>query len=114
MVNLSQIVAYLGSLLLLEGTFIPIVSLMGMSVSYFDGDGKILLVFVVAAVVLTVLKKYLFLLIPAVLSLGLLGIAVLNVMGTGISMPLSFVIMALGAVLLVVAALVKFEQKPAA
>jgi hypothetical protein len=135
----KQIFGLVGSLLLLMGVFMPIISLPIIgSMNYFQngkGDGVIILVLAVISLVITLTKKYKLLLITGFLSLGMMAFTLINfwvrmndleksmgdnpfakslgkaVMST-VQIQWGWIVLVIGAVTLIVAALIKNNDNP--
>lgn len=80
--NKGQITGLIGSIILLIGVFTPIVSLPIVgSINYFNngsGDGVIVLVLAIVSLVVIFLKKYRFLWITGLTSLGMMLFTFIN------------------------------------
>ena len=78
----KQLIGYVGGVLLIFGTFLPIVSLPIVgSVNYFmngKGDGIFVIGYAVLAIIFVALKRYTLLWIPAILSFGQLTYALIT------------------------------------
>lgn len=126
MTDRRQLFGLIGSGLLILGTFLPLVSvpLIG-SINYFangKGDGTFIIGYSVLAIVLTLIKRYKLLWIPAILSLGQLSYALFTFAqkmseASGlltISIEWGWLALYAGGVLLVLAALAKAPNSPSA
>ena len=78
----KQLIGYAGGVLLIFGTFLPIVSLPIVgSVNYFmngKGDGIFIIGYAVLAIIFVALKRYKLLWIPAILAIGQLTYALIT------------------------------------
>lgn len=126
----NRILGIIGSALLILGIFLPIVSLMGIiSLSYFDAikispvqawSGLLLLLFGIISLIMAVTNKFKILIATGVVSLGILVLdffrlknslsdapAEATEMGGGVSIGWGFYVMVIGAILLIVAGVMK-------
>ncbi|OGM59103.1 hypothetical protein A3A75_05595 [Candidatus Woesebacteria bacterium RIFCSPLOWO2_01_FULL_39_10] len=139
--NKKQLLGLIGSLVLIIGVFTPIVSLPFVgSMNYFNngnGDGTIVLILAIASLVVVFLKKYKFLWITGLASLGMMLFTFINFQGKmasvksemqsglegnpfaglgelalqSVQLQWGWIILVIGAVLLIVSAAIKEDTE---
>lgn len=104
---IAKIGGIIGAALVILGSIIPMysISLFGMSKSfqYISGDGKVLCVMAVATIILILIKKQMFTIIPTIVSIAIFGYDLSGIVGeTGslINYSIGFYVLILGLLIL--------------
>lgn len=114
----SDILAYISSLVIILGTFLPIVIIDGVSSSFITENGKLVLACAVIGVILYLFKVGFFSFIPAIGSLLILlvfylgindSMAALNTLTPGSAVyGIGFYLIIIGSVLLIISSIINF------